>query len=63
MVQLIVLACLAANPSHCESFTIPFQDPMDVNQCVWQSQVHAAEWSADHPDWVIKRFRCGLQPA
>jgi hypothetical protein len=62
MVQLVLLACLVANPSHCESFTIPFQNEMSVGQCVWQSQIRAAEWSADHPNWMIKRMNCGLVP-
>lgn len=63
MVTLIVLACLAANPSHCESFDIPFQSEMSMGQCVWQAQMRAVEWSNDHPDWVIRRFNCGLPPA
>ncbi|SNB76959.1 hypothetical protein SAMN07250955_1163 [Arboricoccus pini] len=62
MVELIVLACLIAKPSHCETFNIPFQ-ALNVSQCLWQSQAQAAEWSASHPEWLIRKLNCSLPPA
>lgn len=60
MVELVVLACLASNPAHCERFNVPFQQPMHLMQCLWQSQIHAAEWEHKHPGWQIKKVTCGL---
>ena len=63
MIELVVLACLLKDPSHCESFRIPFQMEMNIAQCVWQSQIHAAEWAGNHPDWLIKKFNCAMPRA
>ncbi|SNB76314.1 hypothetical protein SAMN07250955_1152 [Arboricoccus pini] len=62
MVELVVLACLIAKPSYCQGFNIPFQ-ATNMNQCVWQAQIHAAEWSAGHPGWLIRKFTCRLPSA
>ena len=28
---------------------------MQTPQCVWQSQIQAAQWAGEHPDWVVKQ--------
>ena len=56
--ELVLLACLVKDPGHCESFHIPFQAQMNMAQCVWQSQMHAAQWAGNHPTWAIRRFSC-----
>lgn len=58
MVEVVVLACLLTQPDRCEEFRIPFQDEMNVIQCVWESQLHAAHWSMEHPTWKLKRVTC-----
>lgn len=63
MVELVILACLLKEPQHCERFHIPFQRPMNMAQCLWQSQVHAAEWAGQHPSWMIRRFACEMPKA
>jgi hypothetical protein len=63
MVQLIVLACLAGHPDRCQEFRVPTQGELNMVQCVWRSQMMAAEWQAQHPGWQIKRFSCGLPKA
>jgi hypothetical protein len=63
MVELVILACLLQHPEHCETFTIPFQMPMTEAQCVWRSQMNAAQWVHDHPGWVLKRMSCELPQA
>jgi acyl-ACP thioesterase len=63
MVELIVLACLLSNPQHCEEFQIPFLQPMQVTQCVYQGQLRTMQWATQHPGWVIKRWSCGLPRA
>ena len=59
MVELVVLACLLKNPQHCEEFPIPFLQPMQVMQCVYQGHMRTMQWATEHPDWIIKRWSCG----
>jgi acyl-ACP thioesterase len=63
MVELVLLACLIREPAHCEEFRIPFAAAMETPQCVWQSQLRAAQWSGDHPLWIVRKFRCELPRA
>jgi hypothetical protein len=63
MVELIVIACLVAEPARCEEFHVPFHDQVHMVQCVWQSQIFAARWSQEHPGWIIKKVTCGLPRA
>lgn len=60
MVELVLLACLLKAPDKCETFRVPFDQEMLMPQCVWQSQLKAAAWAADHPDWVIRKFGCKM---
>ena len=63
MVQLIVLACLVANPARCDEVRLPAAAELSMMQCVWQSQMLAADWQNTHPGWVIRRLSCGLPKA
>lgn len=63
MVELVLLACLLKQPDRCETFRMPFAHEMAMPQCVWQSQFRAAEWSAEHPGWVVRRFTCEMPEA
>ena len=63
MVELVVLACLIAQPTHCETFHIPFAGEMVTPACVWQSQIHAAQWAGEHPEWLVKRVSCDMPKA
>ena len=58
MVELLIIACLLKQPQRCEAFRVPFMEPTSIVQCLWQSTVHAAEWTAQHPGWVIRKVRC-----
>ena len=63
MVELVLVACLLKQPERCETFRVPFEREMAIPQCVWQSQLRAAAWAAEHPDWVIKKFTCEMPEA
>jgi len=58
MVELVVIACLLKDLQHCETFHVPFAAEMQVPQCVWQSQIQVAQWSGEHPAWVVKKVTC-----
>lgn len=63
MVELVLVACLLKSPERCETFRVPFEEEMPLPQCVWQSQLKAAQWSAEHPEWVIRKFTCEMPRA
>lgn len=63
MVELVLLACLLKEPERCETFRLPFEAEMATPQCVWQSQLRAAQWAAEHPEWVIRRLSCEMPRA
>lgn len=63
MYELIFVACLIAQPARCEEFSLPFAEPMGAMQCMWQGQLRLVEWAADRPDWVVRRWTCGLPKA
>ena len=63
MIELIVVACLAADPGRCQEFRVATQADLNMVQCVWRSQMMAAEWQGQHPGWVVKRMSCGWPKA
>jgi hypothetical protein len=63
MVELVLLACLIKEPQRCQTFRIPFAAEMPTPQCLWQSQLHVAQWSGQNPDWVVKRVSCEMPKA
>jgi hypothetical protein len=62
-VALVILACLAKEPSRCETFHLPFEEEMNAVSCVWRAQLRVAQWAGEHPDWSIQRFACELPEA
>jgi hypothetical protein len=63
MVELVLFACLLAQPTRCETFHIPFTGEMFTHACVWQSQIQIAQWAGAHPEWVVKRVSCEMPKA
>jgi hypothetical protein len=61
--ELIVVACLIAQPARCEEFPLPFQEPMGITECMRESQFYLVEWLAGHSAWVIRRWRCAMPRA
>ena len=55
MVELVVFACLIAQPQHCESFHIPFgARDGDADLRVAIADQGAAKWAGEHPQWIVK---------
>jgi hypothetical protein len=63
MVELVLMACLIREPSHCEAFRLPFAADMQTPQCVRQSLIQVAQWSGDHPGWMVKKVTCEMPKA
>lgn len=62
MLELVIAACLATGD--CRDFP-QLYDPRDVSlmMCVAGGQVEVARWASEHPDWTVRRWRCGYVPA
>jgi hypothetical protein len=51
---LIMLICLAGAPDQCRTEQVPTEAVMPM-QCAMAAQ----EWAAEHPRYVLAKFRCG----
>lgn len=63
MIELVIIACLTAEPQRCDSFHVPFQQQYTVVQCMFQGQLQVMAWAEEHPSWQIKRWNCGYPEA
>ena len=63
LIELVILACLLKDPARCDTFRVPFQPGMSMHQCAWHSQLQAAHWAGEHPEWLIRKFSCALPGA
>jgi hypothetical protein len=59
MIELVLLACLQGEPRRCEEFHLSPLQPLGMQQCLTEGQLRLVSWSAEHPDWTIKRWTCG----
>lgn len=56
MTLLIVLACLASDPSRCGEFQAPLEaDGRLPHHCAGAMM----EWAIQHPAWRIRSAKCG----
>lgn len=58
MMTIVLSACLVANPATCKDFKLPLDGEMDSAQCAMYAPPFFAEWTEQHPDWVVKRWKC-----
>jgi hypothetical protein len=60
MIELIITACLATNPGPCKEIRMGFVEGIvDQLSCRKMGMIESARWAGDHPDYVIKGWRCG----
>ncbi|MDX2265928.1 MAG: hypothetical protein NW215_13285 [Hyphomicrobiales bacterium] len=58
--EIIVLACLVADPSQCKDQRLP--DLVDTDnpfRCSFLSMPYVAQWQGENPKWIVKKWRCG----
>jgi hypothetical protein len=58
MIAIVISACLVGNPNVCKDYRVPLAEDVDAKHCVVDAQPHFANWAAQHPNWIIKRWRC-----
>jgi hypothetical protein len=59
MIELVIIACLAASPSTCQEVRQPSENPTVIG-CMIDAQRQAVAWLSDHPKWALSRSRCEL---
>ncbi len=57
MAVLVLIFCLIGAPSACREER-PMLDQVPLTSCIVQGQQYAQEWLAEHPKWVLSRWRC-----
>ncbi|MCV3274046.1 hypothetical protein [Roseobacter sinensis] len=57
MIELLFVACLATAPDECRERSLVFTD-ISPMQCLMGAQPELAKWSASHPNFDIKSWRC-----
>ena len=58
LVDLVVLACMLANPGTCREYHLPFQSSGSVRACSMQAQPYLAQWIGEHPYLRVARWHC-----
>ena len=59
--ELIVVACLIANPGECREHRLRLTlEGGDPAQCMYASPPKIARWQAMHRDWDVKRWYCAM---
>lgn len=57
MLALVLTVCLQADASTCKEERIEFNGSPVA--CLVQGAPILAEWGDDHPEWIIKSWKCG----
>ncbi len=59
--ELIVFVCLVANAAVCEEQHLSVAlEPVPQSLCMAKAMPHLAQWAGDHPQFVIKKWRCAV---
>jgi hypothetical protein len=41
--------------------TLNFEgESVNAQQCMMNGQIEMAKWVGEHPNWVIRKWRCGI---
>lgn len=64
MIELVMFVCLMDRPADCHDVRLTFENPygerrVTPQQCMQDGQVEMSKWIGDHPNFVIKKWRCG----
>ena len=57
MIELLFVACVAAEPSDCRERSLLFTD-ISPMVCMMGAQPELAKWSAQNPEFTIRKWRC-----
>lgn len=61
MIELVVAVCMIDQPSDCKDVYLNFEaESVTPQQCMMYGQAEMAKWVGEHPNYVIKKWRCGV---
>ena len=55
---LILTICSISTPGNCSEARLQFSAEESMMQCMMQAQPYIAQWSEEHPDARVTRWRC-----
>ena len=60
MLAIILQACLVTSPGTCQEHQIPIMSGGTTMRCAMIAPIRFARWADQHPNWQIKKWRCGV---
>ncbi|QQP90830.1 hypothetical protein JL101_020030 [Skermanella rosea] len=61
MIELVLLVCLASDPTKCHKEWPPFESSqMSMHACMFEGQRLAVQWAEAHPKYRVRKWSCGL---
>ncbi len=58
MFEVLIVACLVANPVECKTFEVPLYHYETLHQCSVMAQLNVVEWASKESDWQLRRWTC-----
>lgn len=59
MFALVVSVCMIDQPARCKDVTMNFEGSVpSQSRCMMGGQMEMAKWAGEHPNWVIRKWRC-----
>jgi hypothetical protein len=59
MIELALVACLAADLTKCKDVGLVYDtESLTQMQCMMGAQPEIAKWVDEHPRWTVKRWSC-----
>lgn len=61
MIELVIAVCMIDQPSQCKDVYLNFEaEAVTPQQCMMNGQMEMAKWLDEHPNYSIKKWRCGV---
>lgn len=61
MPELFLIVCLAGAPNDCRAVGLPLETN-GMMACLQEGQLQLVTWTQEHPEYVVKSWRCGRPP-
>ena len=58
MVDLILAICMVDDAKTCREEHLYFESQGSLDRCMFLAIPYIAQWSGQHPQWVVKAFHC-----
>ncbi len=60
MFELIISVCLLNTPETCKNVHLTYMGQISTPyHCMNRGQPEMAKWLSHHPEWSIRKWRCG----